>query len=89
MRKGGSLSRAGRRKYDALFQEDPYSANLWLLLMELADEDGNVLCGDDPAEELAPLMAIRFPNPLAYAIPPRSKTGHAKPRKRRRRRRRG
>ena len=49
-------NRRFRRKYDRLFKQDPQAANLFLLLAELADENGRV---EANPEELARLMAAR------------------------------
>jgi hypothetical protein len=45
------------RKYRSLFKKNPFEANLFLLLCEIADNKGQV--ETDP-DELALLMAIRF-----------------------------
>ncbi|RJR47690.1 MAG: hypothetical protein C4576_09140 [Desulfobacteraceae bacterium] len=58
-------NRKFRKKYDRLFKQDPQAANLFLLLAELANEQGQVQT--DPAE-LAMLMAVRFEDPLRYAL---------------------
>ena len=44
------------------------AANLFLLLAELADENGQVRLGPDPEAELAVLMAARFEDPTAYQL---------------------
>ncbi len=59
------LNRKFRRQYDRLFKKDPLSANFFLLLAELADENGQVATNK---EELAELIAIRFEDPEEYAL---------------------
>jgi len=58
-------NREFRRQYDKLFRQDPLAANTLFLLCELADKKGQVIT--DP-EELAELMAIRFNDPIEYAL---------------------
>jgi hypothetical protein len=55
-----------RRDYDKIFKKNPESANLYLLLCEIADEKGQVRTSE---EELALLMAARFEDPRAYQLP--------------------
>ncbi len=65
-----SPCRRFRRRYDRLFRKDPAAANVMLLLAELADEKGRVRFGNqDPAPEIARLMAARFTDPRAYQLP--------------------
>ena len=65
-----SPSRRFRRDYDRLFKRDPATANVFLLLAELADERGQVrFSTPDPAVEIARLMAARFTDPRAYQLP--------------------
>ena len=54
-----------RRKYRRIFKENPEAANLFLLICELTDENGEVKT--DPTE-LATLMAARFNDPAEYAL---------------------
>jgi len=58
-------NRRFKRKYKKIFKKDPEAANLFLLLCELADERGQVEASE---EELAELMAVRFYDPLEYAL---------------------
>ncbi len=58
-------NRVFKQKYDRLFREDPVGANVFLLVCELADGNGQV--ETDP-EELAVLMAARFKDPEEYAL---------------------
>lgn len=58
-----------RRDYDRLFERKPEAANLMLLLAEKADKSGNILLLMPPGAELAKLMAVRFDDPRAYALP--------------------
>ena len=63
-------NRRFKKDYDRLFKKDPGAANVLLLLAELADERGQVRFGTpDPAVEIARLMAARFTDPRAYALP--------------------
>jgi hypothetical protein len=58
-------NREFRRQYNRLFKRDPMTANLFLLLAELADDRGQVATNDD---ELSILMGIRFEDPFAHAL---------------------
>lgn len=62
-------SRKIRRTYDRLFRRDPATANVFLLLVELADKKGQVRLGPCPEAEIADLTAARFDNPRAYQLP--------------------
>ena len=62
------MNRKFRREYRKIFKKDPMAANLFLLLAELADENGQVRLGPDPEAELAVLMAARFEDPAAYQL---------------------
>jgi len=59
-------------EYDHLFKEDPIEANMFLLLAELADEQGQVkILGTNEkevSEEISKLMAARFDDPKEYAL---------------------
>ncbi len=68
--KGGRLkiftpNRKFRKAYDALYKKDPLAANLYLLMNELANENGEIEANDD---ELYQLMEIRFNDPEEYAF---------------------
>lgn len=58
--------------YDQLFKQDPIQANLFLLLVELADENGEIVLdnGPDgtPKDQLSDLMCARFENVEEYAL---------------------
>ncbi len=58
-------NRKFRRDYDRLFKKDPGAANLFLLLAEIADENGQVQADE---KELASLMSARFDDPQEYAL---------------------
>jgi hypothetical protein len=58
-----------KRKYDFLFRRDPVTANVFLLLCELANEKGQVRFGPCPEEEIQQLMIARFEDPRAYQLP--------------------
>lgn len=53
-------NRRFKRKYRALFRKDPRAANFFLLMCELADENGQVRVKEEA--ELASLFARRFPD---------------------------
>jgi hypothetical protein len=61
-------NRAFRRKYNTIFKKDPAAANLFLLLAELADDEGRVVTAEPSAETLAFLMNRRFKDPLARQL---------------------
>lgn len=54
-----------KQDYDRIFRKNPESANLFLLLSELAGKKGKVLTDE---AELARLMAKRFQNPRTYQL---------------------
>jgi len=54
-----------RRHYKRLFKENPQAANVFLLLCELANEQGEV---ETNPEELQKLMTARFEDPRGYAL---------------------
>lgn len=54
-----------KKQYNRIFRTDPEAANLFLLICEIADKNGQV--ATDP-EELAVLMAARFEDPREYAL---------------------
>jgi len=58
-------NRKFRREYDRIHRKDPGAANLFLLLAELADEEGQV---ETDEGQLAELMAARFNDPEEYAL---------------------
>jgi hypothetical protein len=58
-------NRKFRKKYDRLFRENPLGANTFLLLCELADENGQVFTSP---HEIAEKMANRFNDPEEYAL---------------------
>ena len=60
-----SPNRKFKKKYDQLFKKDPMGANMFLLLCEIADDNGQVMATD---EEIAVLMAARFYAPEEYAL---------------------
>lgn len=64
-----TLTRKFRRDYDRIFRKDPLTANVFLLLAELADERGQIILGPCPEEEIQRLMAARFEDPRAYQLP--------------------
>jgi hypothetical protein len=65
-------NRKFKRKYDRLFKGDPFSANMFLLLCELADEKGQVKVPGtnekEISEEISKLMAARFNDPEEYQL---------------------
>ena len=58
-------NRRFRRDYDRIFKRNPEAANLFLMLAEMADEQGQVVTDE---AELARLMSARFNNPMEYAL---------------------
>jgi len=54
-----------QQKYDKIFQWSPEAANLFLLVCEVADKNGQVKITE---EELAKLLAARFEDPTEYAL---------------------
>jgi len=59
-----------KREYDRTFKKSPETANLFLLLTELADEKGQIRTNE---QELAELMSVRFEDCRAYQLPGGSK----------------
>lgn len=62
----GFPDRRLKKKYRQIFKKDPLSANIFLLLYELAGPDGRVALPKNPEEidrELASLMQARFQDP--------------------------
>lgn len=58
-----------KKEYNKLFKSNPFQANLFLLLCELANDKGEVLFDDDKAyKELGILMEARFNDPEGYAL---------------------
>lgn len=51
--------------YDRLYKKDPMGANMFLLLCEIADENGQVMTNE---AEIAELMVVRFNDPEEYAL---------------------
>ena len=62
---GFKPNRKFKRKYRQLFKKKPEAANVFLLLCELADENGQFQTTE---EEIAELMAARFTDPQEYAL---------------------
>ena len=62
-----------KRDYKRIFKRNPEAANLFLLLCELADEQGRVHLGPDAEAELVVLMQARFENPAACQLSGRPK----------------
>lgn len=65
------LNRKFKRDYDRFFKDDPATANMYLLLCELAAEAGGefTLPTTYPEAEIQRLMLARFDDPLAYQFP--------------------
>jgi hypothetical protein len=60
-----------RKRYRRIFRKDPLTANLFLLLAELAGPDGKVILPADPRSidrELASLMTARFEDPEGWQL---------------------
>lgn len=58
-------SRKFKRDYKRLHRKDPISANMFLLLAELANKEGRVATNE---KELADLMSARFEDPRRYSL---------------------
>jgi hypothetical protein len=58
-------NRKFKKKYNWIFKKDPLAANTFLLLAELADDEGRIVTNE---REIIELMAIRFENPRSYAL---------------------
>ena len=58
-------NRKFKKKYNSLFKKDPMGANVFLLLCEIADDNGQVATSE---AEIAELMAARFNDPEEYAL---------------------
>jgi len=66
---GLNMNRKFKRKYNRLFKQDPEAANVFLLLAELANENGEVKFQTAfPELEIQRLMAVRFDDPKAYQL---------------------
>lgn len=66
-----SPNRKFRKRYRSLFLKDPLTANLFLLLCEVAGPDGRVILPDDPEkvdQQLRDLMAARFKDPWGWQL---------------------
>lgn len=61
-------NKAFRHDYNKLFKEDPGEANLFLLMVELADKNGQIAIDNPFFEVLAVLMHKRFKDPTAYQL---------------------
>ncbi|MGV8057879.1 MAG: hypothetical protein AB2L12_07660 [Smithellaceae bacterium] len=62
-------SRKFRREYNRRYRKDPATANVFLLLAELADEKGEIRFESlSPKTEIQHLMATRFDDPRAYQL---------------------
>ncbi|PKN37677.1 MAG: hypothetical protein CVU62_08100 [Deltaproteobacteria bacterium HGW-Deltaproteobacteria-2] len=62
-------NRKFKRNYDRLYRKDPAAANVFLMLAELADENGEVkLVTPFPEEEIQRLMVTRFDDPRRYSL---------------------
>ena len=53
------------QEYDRLYRLDPLTANVFLLLCELADDKGEVQTSDD---EICRLLAERYSDPWSYQL---------------------
>lgn len=62
-------NRKFHRDYDRLFRKDPMGANIFLLLVEVANERGEIRFEVPFLEiEIQRLMARRFEDPRAYQL---------------------
>ena len=58
-------NRRFKKEYRRLYKKDPLAANMFLLLCELTDENGQIETNE---EELAELIAARFNDPEDYVL---------------------
>ncbi|MBN1226343.1 MAG: hypothetical protein JXA79_05080 [Deltaproteobacteria bacterium] len=58
-------NRAFKKEYNRLFENDPQAANLFLLLAELADQEGHAITNEF---EIVSLIAVRFTDPMEYQL---------------------
>jgi hypothetical protein len=66
-----NLNKHFRKDYDRLFREDPLMANMFLLLVELADKNGQIIFEGNSkkaSKALRDLLLARFNDPLEYAL---------------------
>lgn len=62
-------NRRFRRTYDRLFRKDPVGANIFLMLAELANENGEIrLEAPSPEIEIQRLLEARFDDPRVYQL---------------------
>jgi len=64
-------NRKFKKKYRQIFRRDPLSANLFLLLCEMAGHSGEVVLPSDPKaidQELSSLMQARFQDPEGWQL---------------------
>ena len=65
-------NRKFKKEYDKIFKRDPLAANTFLLLAELADDQGRVKISgatkQDVAKEVRRLLVARFNDPEEYAL---------------------
>jgi len=59
-------NRKFNRTYERLFKTDPLQANLFLLMAEMANENGQVVVTDE--NEIVELMNARFNDPTEWAL---------------------
>lgn len=66
------INRKFKKEYDKIFKRDPIAANTFLLLAELADDQGRVKISgateQDVAKEVRRLLIARFNDPEEYAL---------------------
>jgi len=58
-------NRKFKKRYDRIFEKTPIAANLFLLIAELANEEGRVKITEI---ELAELFTARFEDPREYSL---------------------
>jgi hypothetical protein len=59
------LNKKFKNEYDRIFRRNPAAANLFLMLTELADKNGQVITDE---KQLVELMAARFDDFTAYQL---------------------
>lgn len=57
-----------KTEYSRLFKIDPLTANIFLLMVELADKRGRIKLGPYPEEQIIGLLMKRFDDPRRYQL---------------------
>jgi len=57
-----------KTEYARLFIIDPLTANIFLLMVELADKKGRIKLGPHPEGQIIALLLKRFEDPRGYQL---------------------